>query len=112
MAGYVLSGLLPLTSGEPTGQIVVPPSADDLGRELKKIVADHATEMDKIDANLAQLKDEFVEANQRQAMINEKQAKRNEVVDARLSNLELLNPEFSPAPKEKPVLKTRKYLKQ
>ena len=111
MAGYVLSGLLPLTSGEPTGQIVVP-AADDWERQLEKTVADHATEISKHAQNIAQLKDDFVAANERQAMINEKQAKRNEVVDARLSNLELLNPEFSPAPKEKPVLKTRKYLKQ
>ena len=35
MAGYI-SGLLPLTSGEQTGQIIVP--ADDLGRQLEEIV--------------------------------------------------------------------------
>ena len=55
----------------------------NLEEQLEAIVADHANKMDKIDANIAQLEDDFVAAN-------EKQAKVNEVVDERLQKLELM----------------------
>ena len=76
----------------------------NLEEQLEAIVADHANKMDKIDANIAQLEDDFVAAN-------EKQAKVNEVVDERLQRLELMIPP-SPAPNERAPLRTRKYLKQ
>ena len=87
MAGYI-SGLLPLTSGEQTGQIIVP--ADDLGRQLEEIVAEHENDMVRIDEklskyaqNIAKLENDFLAAS-------EKQAKVNEVVDERLQKLELM----------------------
>ena len=76
----------------------------NLEEQLEAIVADHANKMDKIDANIAQLEDDFVAAN-------EQQAKVNEVVDERLQRLELMIPP-SPAPNERAPLRTRKYLKQ
>ena len=104
-----LSGLLPLTSGEQTKQIIVP--ADDLGRQLEEIVAEHENDMVRIDEkvskhaqNIAKLENDFLAAS-------EKQAKVNEVVDERLQRLELMIPP-SPAPNERAPLRTRKYLKQ
>ena len=76
----------------------------NLEEQLEAIVADHANKMDKIDANIAQLEDDFVAAN-------EKQAKVNEVVDERLQKLELMIPP-SPAPNERAPFTTRKFLKQ
>ena len=83
-----LSGLLPLTSGEQTKQIIVP--ADDLGRQLEEIVAEHENDMVRIDEklskyaqNIAKLENDFLAAS-------EKQAKVNEVVDERLQKLELM----------------------
>ena len=109
MAGYI-SGLLPLTSGEQTGQIIV---KDEDEETLQSIMDAVSTTKQDFQEQMAKLNDDLIEANERQAAINENQANLNKRVDARLSNLELLNPpEFSPAPHVRAPFTTRKFLKQ
>ena len=85
----------------------------NLEEELAKFEANHEKDMIQFNESIAKLNDDLIEANEKQAAINENQANLNKRVDARLSNLELLNPpEFSPAPHVRAPFTTRKFLKQ
>ena len=76
MAGYI-SGLLPLTSGEQTGQIIV---KDEDEETLQSIMDAVSTTKQDFQEQMAKLNDDLIEANERQAAINENQANLNKRV--------------------------------